>query len=221
VVNIYAETQFEDPEGYLPLSVRQMKHLKSWSRPIQVADPLKIMNGRLNVAEQINGFEVMQKQVHDCSVLSALAVAAHHEMKTNYQTRLISGNIYPQDKYGNPIYNPAGKYVVKMFVNGAWRAITIDDYFPRSKYESWTCAFSQAGKLWVNILEKAYLKLHGGYEFTGSCSSRDLYVLTGWLPEVVKIAKTPDVNGLWHKILQGTKTRDCLITLGTDVIPDE
>ena len=47
VFNIYEETQFNDPDGYLPLSVRQMKHLKAWIRPIQVANPLKIMNGRI------------------------------------------------------------------------------------------------------------------------------------------------------------------------------
>jgi calpain-7 len=125
-------------------------------------------------------------------------------MKMNYQVRLISNNIFPQDANGKPIYNPAGKYIVKLFVNGTWRAVTVDDYFPRSKFDTWSGAYSGRGKLWVNILEKAYLKLHGGYDFPGSNSSRDLYVLTGWLPQSYRMAKmTISKEDLWKKILYG------------------
>lgn len=118
-------------------------------RPIDVADSSQFTNGMPDIATQINGFEIMQKSVGDCSVLSSLAVAAHFEMKNKYQKKLISHNIYPQDQVGNPIYNPAGQYVVKLFINGCWRGVTIDDYFPRSKYNSWSGAYSGRGKLWV------------------------------------------------------------------------
>ena len=37
----------------------------------------------------------MQKSVGDCSVLCSLAVMAHHELKLNYKSRLVSCNIYP------------------------------------------------------------------------------------------------------------------------------
>jgi len=151
-------------------------------RPVDFADSKQFVNGMPDIATQINGFEVMQKSVSDCSVLSSLAVAAHYEMKNQWKKKLISNNIFPQDSTGNPVYNPAGKYVVKLFINGCWRGVTIDDYFPRSKHGSWSGAYSGRGKLWVSLLEKAYLKLHGGYDFPGSNASRDLYVLTGWLP---------------------------------------
>jgi calpain-7 len=48
----------------------------------------------------------------------------------DHKKRLITCNIYPQDQYRNPIYNPFGQYVVKLYVNGLWRAVTVDDFFP-------------------------------------------------------------------------------------------
>ena len=137
IINIFEPKQFNDPDGLLPLSLKQMRNHKSWSRPIDVADPKHFINGKPDIATEINGFEVMQKQVSDCSVLCSLAVCAHFEFKHKYTTKLISQNIYPQDTFGTPIYNPAGKYVVKLFINGSFRAVTIDDYFPMGQYGTW------------------------------------------------------------------------------------
>ena len=164
----------------------------------------------------------MQKQVGDCSVLSALAVAAHFELKSNWTKRIITHNIFPQDNHGNPIYNPTGEYIVKLFVNGCWRGVKIDDFLPINQQGDWLCAYSARGKLWVSLIEKAYLKLHGGYDFNGSNSSRDLYCLTGWLPEKLKL-KNEDIdrNLLWSRIIKGYRNNDCLITIGTGVITDE
>ena len=157
----------------------------------------------------------------DCSVLSSLAVAAHYELKHKYTKKLISCNIFPQDMSGNPIFNPSGKYVVKLFVNGVWRGIVIDDYLPLAKSGNWLAAYSAKGRMWVSLIEKAYLKLHGGYEFMGSNSSRDLYILTGWLPEKINLKKEKDYDKLWSRIVRGNQNNDCLITLGTGHIDDE
>lgn len=102
--------------------------------------------------------------------------------------------IYPQDSRGNPIYNPAGKYIVKLFLNGVWRGVEIDDYLPINSWGQPMGAYSSRGKLWVSLIEKAYMKVHGGYNFDGSNSSRDLYVLTGWLPEQKKLDNKLDRN---------------------------
>jgi len=74
--------------------------------------------------------------------------------------------------------------------------------------------------LWVSIVEKAYLKAHGGYDFDGSLSSRDLFILTGWLPENIDL-KSYDKEKMWRRIFNGYKNRDCLITCGTGPIEDE
>ena len=112
--------------------------------------------------------------------------------------------------------------MVKLFVNGTWRGVRIDDYFPMNQNGFWLCAYSSRGKLWVSLIEKAYLKLNGGYDFDGSNSSRDLYYLTGWLPEKFRLnSENLDRNQLWNRIKLGYRNNDCLITIGTGVIPDE
>ena len=134
--------------------------------------------------------------------------------------RLISCNIYPQDSAQNPIYNPEGKYIVKLYLNGNWRGVEVDDYLPVSQTGNLICAYSNKGKMWVSLIEKAYLKAHGGYDFPGSNSSRDLFILTGWLPEIIHL-KEYDREKLWQRILMGYTRKDCLITCGTGAIEDE
>lgn len=72
-----------------------MGKLKHWARAIDVLDKKYFVNGLPDVANGITGFEIMQKGVGDCSVLSSLAVCAHHEFKKGHKVRLISCNIYP------------------------------------------------------------------------------------------------------------------------------
>ena len=218
--SIFSDQPYEDPDGLLPLSIKQQKHFKEWVRPHEIIDRKNYLNGRPDVATGISGYEVMQRKIGDCSVLSSLAVAAHYELKMKYQKRIISSQIYPQDQMGYPIYNPCGKYIVKLFINGVWRAVEIDDYLPVDEFGNLICAYSNKDKLWVSLLEKAYLKIHGGYEFIGSNSSRDLYTLTGWLPEKIDL-KSYNRQRLWERIKSGYRNNDCLITIGTGLIPDE
>ena len=79
----------------LPLSLKQLQKLKAWFRAIDILDSKYFVKGVPDVATGITGYEIMQKGVGDCSVLSSLAVTAHHEFKHQHKVRLISCNIYP------------------------------------------------------------------------------------------------------------------------------
>jgi hypothetical protein len=81
LTNIYSIKQFFDPNGMLPLSLKQMQRLKYWYRAADILDRSYFVNGVPDVANNVTGYEIMQKKVGDCSVLSSLAVAAHHEFK--------------------------------------------------------------------------------------------------------------------------------------------
>lgn len=61
-----------------------MKHFKKWARPIEIIDRKFYVQGRPDVATGITGYEIMQRKIGDCSVLSSLAVAAHYELKMKY-----------------------------------------------------------------------------------------------------------------------------------------
>lgn len=73
--------------------------------------------------------------------------------------------------------------------------------------------------LWPALLEKAYLKLHGGYDFPGSSSCNDIWTLTGWIPEEIHLNEAIR-DELWNRVYQGFKHGDVLVTLGTGRISE-
>ena len=211
---------FVDPDGVLPLSDKQAEKLSSWVRSNKVFPYDSRTTKPQYVANEINGYEVTQNAVGDCSVVSSLAVAAHYEFKHKYTRRILSSLIYPQDENGNALYSPTGKYVVRLFLNGLWRKVTIDDMLPVMGTKTPLCASSNKGKLWVSLLEKAYLKVKGGYNFKGSTSCTDLYAFTSWMPEKVDL-KLVNKDKLWDRIYGGAKANDCMITISTGEIQNE
>jgi hypothetical protein len=59
IINIFENIHYEDPGGLLPLNVRQMKSLKEWARPIDTIPANQFVNGKPDIATNINGYEVM------------------------------------------------------------------------------------------------------------------------------------------------------------------
>ncbi|KAJ3134094.1 calpain 7 [Physocladia obscura] len=161
------DTLFSDPDGLLPMSEEQISQFGSWKR---VSEFMKAPR----MVSVISSTAIVQDVVTDCSFVASLCVSAAYELK--FQKQLITSCIYPQDSYGMPLFNPAGKYIVKLFFNGIYRKIVVDDYLPISNTGSLMCTYSNnENEIWPSIIEKAYMKLNGGYDFPGSNSGIDLY----------------------------------------------
>jgi calpain-7 len=105
-----------------------------------------------------------------------------------------------------------------MYFNGCWRRVDIDDRLPTSKTSRVLHVVDRRcpGLLWPALVEKAYLKVRGGYDFPGSNSGTDLAVITGWIPQQVFLHDDDvDPDGLWHELFASTIAGHSIITVGT------
>ncbi|KAH7055137.1 hypothetical protein BKA57DRAFT_245153 [Linnemannia elongata] len=205
---------FTDPDGMLPLSDKQTSKFGSWKRVSQIMENPKMIC-------LISSTSIVQDIVTDCSFVASLCVSASYERR--WKKQLIRACIYPKNKFGEPCYNPHGKYLVKLTFNGIARRVVVDDYLPVSKSGTLMCTFStNKNELWPSIIEKAYMKLMGGYDFPGSNSGIDLYALTGWIPEHLFIKETNfDMDKQWKRMVNGQRNGVALVTIATGHMTDE
>ncbi|XP_029445211.1 calpain-7 [Rhinatrema bivittatum] len=207
---------FSDRLGKLALSPKQKAIFSRWVRPDDIANnPTMIYT--------VSSFSIKQTIVSDCSFVASLAISAAYERRFN--KKLITSIIYPQNKRGEPEYNPCGKYMVKLHINGVPRKVIIDDFLPVDHSGELLCSYStNKNELWVSLIEKAYMKVMGGYDFPGSNSNIDLHALTGWIPERIAMHsdnqafdKQNTFRMLYHRFHNG----DVLITTATGVMSEE
>lgn len=132
---------------------------------------------------------------------------------------MLQDKIYPFDKHlGKPVPSANGKYVVRLHFNGCWRKVVIDDRLPVSSTHRLLHVTDRRNPalLWPALLEKAYLKVRGGYDFPGSNSCSDLWTFTGWVPEQVFLQETDTIpDKLWKRIYNAFVYGDVLVTVGT------
>lgn len=209
---------FVDPDGDVPLSAKQRRKGARWLRPHEFAP---LCGHAPVVLASLSPQHIKQDVVTDCSFVASLCIAAAYEQR--FHKPLISSLLRPIDAVSKrPRVSPSGKYVVKLWANGVPRKVVIDDRLPVSAGaipQLLASCTTQANELWVSLIEKAYLKLNGGYDFPGGNSGIDLFALTGWIPERVA---TADLNAserredrLWTQLQSAFHFGDCIITMST------
>ncbi|KIY69787.1 cysteine proteinase [Cylindrobasidium torrendii FP15055 ss-10] len=188
--------------GSLPsLSPEQEKHGALWRRP-QVASSPNI---------QCRSRDILQHTVTDCSVCASISLCMEHAER--FGSSLLEDSVH---------YDPqTGRCDVKLHVNGGQRRIAINDELPHDPTNNdllcMTCRppDSDLPLAWPSLLEKAYMKLMGGYDFPGSNSCIDLHALVGWIPEQIEIRSGFERERTWNRLHVGFQTGQCLFTLGT------
>ncbi|KAI9885216.1 MAG: ADP/ATP carrier protein [Watsoniomyces obsoletus] len=201
----------------LRLSEEQLSHFAGWKRPDEIfcGDGETLGRSQRQVPTMIatQKSDFIQDVTSDCSVVAGLcAIAAlPGEVLSKASPGLLSTIIYPLDKNGkHPVVSSNGKYILRLYFNGCYRKVIIDDLLPASKSDRmlYVVDGANASLLWPALLEKSYLKVRrAGYDVDGSNSGTDF-------PET-----SPEE--VWRRCRQHWSTGNVLITAGTGALTPE
>ncbi|KAH7055798.1 hypothetical protein B0J12DRAFT_569576 [Macrophomina phaseolina] len=196
----------DNDDNILRLSESQREHFWKWRR----AD-----DATMTAATSV---DLVQDAATDCSVVSSLVVARARAERLN-EKKPLSATIFPYDHgKGVPKVSENGKYVFRLNFNGCWRKVEVDSRLPASLSSRMLHVFDRNNPslLWPALLEKAYLKVRGGYDFPGSSSCTDLWTIFGWIPEQIHLPEADMMpDELWSRLFKSFGFGDILMTVGT------
>ncbi|KAK0630550.1 hypothetical protein B0T17DRAFT_616191 [Bombardia bombarda] len=215
-----------DP-SHFSLSAEQQAIFAGWRRPAEIfpttedADTKDDASRFMTPASEI---DLAQDLATDCSVVASLCAAVRHFGPKQFS--MLSSLIYPFDhKNMRPEVSRNGKYVFRMNFNGCWRQVIVDDRLPVSSTDRTLYVVDRRNPqlIWPALIEKAYLKIRGGYDFPGSNSGTDLHALTGWIPEQVFLQSDDnELDETWNRIKTAYDQGNAIVTLGTgNMSPEE
>ncbi|KAA6380870.1 MAG: putative cysteine proteinase [Streblomastix strix] len=183
----------------------------------------KKKNGDQNILSQNDSWNsVQQGIIGDCCFICSLIQMKMMEQKINKP--LLSDKIYPRGPDNIGIYNPYGKYHIRLFINGCYRMIEIDDLLPCFGGIQ-TARSAETGELWVTLMEKAYLRCVGnGYDSHELDFSEAAFAFSGWLPDhFFKLNLIWEKEYEWKKFMRRFKSKNIIVEVGipTDIFPDQ
>ena len=170
----------------LELSAAQREIFVGWRRPQETfARPPETQHDEYSMIST-NEIDLVQDITTDCSVVASLCAGTARALKGH--GKLLASTIHPYDEVNlRPRVSKNGKYIFRLHFNGCFRKVIIDDRLPTSNTSRSLHVVDRKNPhlLWPALIEKAYLKVRGGYDFPGSNSGTDLWVISGWIPEQV------------------------------------
>ncbi|KAI1980590.1 cysteine protease [Ophidiomyces ophidiicola] len=198
----------------LKLSKAQQKIFNGWKRPSEIfadakSDIIMVSNEPMDLAQDVTT---------DCSVVASLC-AGVCQNNDGHSQLVKSVKMYPSCQYTSiPQISLSGKYIFRMHFNGCYRKVVIDDRLPTSNSSSslYVADRNCPTSIWPALVEKAYLKVRGGYDFPGSNSGTDMWILTGWIPEQIFLHHDEvGTDQLWSRLFGSFHSGNALLTIGT------
>lgn len=176
-----------------PFDERRNKYLKDF--PLKEEDTIWLRakdifeGGKYTIfANDIDIDDVQQGSIGNCYFMSSLAALAWNpqlicQLFKNFQV--------PEN----------GCYEIGLQIDGKWKIVLLDDYFPCfKKTKRPIFAKPRGAELWVMLLEKAWAKVNGGYlNITGGWATEVLSALTPFPIEYTP-HKRFSYEDLWSKI---------------------
>ena len=109
------------------------------------------------------------------------------------------------------------QYGINFYINGIWKMILIDDFFParNTSFKKFAFGYSTTKELWLPLLEKAWAKINGSYAkiSAGGLPNEVFDICSEAYSEYVLI-KNQNKSQLWNKIIEGEK-KNYVMTAGT------
>lgn len=162
-------------------------------------------------------------------LLSAICMIAagggsEEEVVTDALKKVFIGHITPEGD--ESFTTEVGAYCVRLFKQGLWNPIIVDDLFPMRQHADWTnenkgiavAHTKECNELWVSVIEKAFAKYYGSYsELERGYVHHALRDLTGCESECVSLGSVSRGIGkrtLWEQLLR-YKSNDYILGVGT------
>jgi len=150
-----------------------------------------------------------QGNIGDCYFISAMSVAGQKNIESVFLKNELQQN--PE----------TGAYIIRFYFLNDPVEVIIDDLLPKDGQGNWSFCNSDSGNnLWPMLLEKAYAKLHGGYDkIIAGKVSYALSELTGGYPEELKLSTAQkNIETFWNSLIK-FKENGYLLGAGTPENP--
>ena len=174
------------------LSISKISKLKSliWRRPNDLFPSMTH-----DLVETITPNSIIQGHIGNCYFISALSALAEHPERIR--------RIFEEKSI-----NPEGRYKLRIFINGEYTRIHVDDNLPFNPAKS-EIYFSKSKKssIWVSLIEKAWVKVNRSYVRTIRGTEKEaLRFLTG-APCEYFLEREMEEEPTWRQILESADNK--------------